>query len=83
MANGVGQNVQVNLGCWSLILIAIIVMIFGGCNRMGDVGRQLDRLSEETSGLRRAVERQTERLEALERKLDRPPPAPGRAEAEK
>jgi hypothetical protein len=58
---------EVSLGCGTLILIALIVLIFGNAQRGNrvDVGPVLDKL--------RAIEG---RLEAIERRLPEPKAAP-------
>lgn len=60
---------KVQIGCWSLILIALIVMFFSGGSR--DVEREVRALKDEVRALRESVDRQTAEIEKL-----RPKPAP-------
>jgi len=63
---------QVNLGCGTLILIALIVMIFGG-RGTGEV----EGLRSEIGELRKAVEAQTMEIKQLLQKLDKQQSAAG------
>jgi hypothetical protein len=61
---------KVSLGCGTLILIALIVLIFGNANRSDDVAgveRELRELQADVLQLRRAVEEQTDKVASLER----------------
>lgn len=63
------EDRKVSLGCGTLILIALIVLIFGNANRsndFADVERELQKLQSEISQLHRAVDQQTERISSLE-----------------
>ena len=53
-------NNKVQLGCWTLVIIAVIVMIFSG-----------DRNSDELQELDRKVDRLERKIDELSRKLDR------------
>lgn len=59
------QGQQVSLGCGTLILIAMIVLIFGqgGTN---DLERELRELRSEVGELKKAVEAQTVQIRALQ-----------------
>jgi hypothetical protein len=57
---------QVNLGCGTLILIALIVIIFGG-RGTGEV----EGLKSEIGELRKAVDAQTVAIKQLQQKLDK------------
>lgn len=61
------QNQTVSLGCGTLILIAIIVMMFSNSSD-NDVERELKRLRTDVGELKRAVEAQTKVLEELKAK---------------
>jgi Sec-independent protein translocase protein TatA len=60
---------QVSLGIGTLILIALIVMIFGGGS--GDLTREVQGLRSEVGNLRKAVEAQSTEIRQLR---DRLPP---------
>jgi hypothetical protein len=60
---------QVSLGCGTLILIALIVLIFSG-PRTGELEREVRGLRTEIGELQRAVEVQTAEIKALQQKLD-------------
>ena len=55
------QEVKASLGCGTLILIAVIVIIFGGHRDHDTLERKIDQLQEEVSALREAVEDGTTR----------------------
>jgi hypothetical protein len=61
---------EVSLGCGTLILIALIVLIFGRAGT-GDLERELRGLRSEVSELKLAVEAQTRQIRALQDKLDK------------
>jgi len=61
---------EVNLGCGTLILIALIVLIFGR-NSTGDLERQVRSLSSEVGELKKAVEAQTTQIKALQESLSK------------
>jgi hypothetical protein len=60
---------EVSLGCGTLILIALIVMFFGG-RGVGDLQREMRRLQDEVRQLRTTIELQTGQIQALEKQLD-------------
>jgi hypothetical protein len=60
---------QVSLGCGTLILIALIVMIFGG-RGTSDLEREVNGLRSEVGGLRKAIEAQAGEIKLLQQKLD-------------
>jgi Sec-independent protein translocase protein TatA len=49
------QNVRASLGCGTLILIAIIVLVFGGHNDHERLEKKIDDLHEELKDLRREL----------------------------
>ncbi len=61
---------EVSLGCSTLILIALIVLFFsqGGT---GNVEREVRLLRSELEELKKAVDRQTRQIEALQDKFDK------------
>jgi len=61
---------QVSLGCGTLILIALIVLIFSG-HGTGDVEREVHRLRSEVGELKKAIEAQTIEIKSLQQKLDK------------
>jgi hypothetical protein len=65
------QGQEVSLGCGTLVLIALIVLIFSG-RGTGDVEREVRRLRSEVSDLKKAVEAQSAEIRQLR---DRLPPA--------
>jgi type II secretory pathway component PulM len=64
---------SVSLGCGTLILIAIIVMIFSSSNDQ-DIERELKQLKSEVQLLKSAVEAQTTELQKLQRESQTPEP---------
>ena len=70
------QRVQkVQLGCGTLILIALIVLFFrnGGMNHSFDTKRlenEIQQLRSDVQELRQTVVDQTDQIKALKRKLD-------------
>lgn len=70
------QSVQkVQLGCGTLILIALIVLFFsnGGLNRRVDTSQlesDVQQLRSEVRELKQTINDQTEQLKALEQKLE-------------
>jgi Sec-independent protein translocase protein TatA len=62
---------EVSLGCGTLILIALIVLICSGGSTT-ELKREVSGLRSEIVELRKAVQDQTEQIKALEAKLDRP-----------
>jgi len=63
------EGQEVSLGCGTLILIALIVLIFGR-GGTGDLEREVRGLRSEVGELKQAVETQTGQIEALQDKLD-------------
>jgi hypothetical protein len=63
------QGQEVSLGCGSLILIALIVLIFGRAET-GDLEREVRGLRSEVGELKKAVEAQTGQIKALQDRLD-------------
>ena len=63
---------QVSLGCGTLILIALIVLIFGG-RGTNELEHQIQGLGNEISELKKSVEAQTKEFKLLQQKLDRKP----------
>ena len=61
------QSQQATLGCGSLILIALIVMIFSG--RGGDLEREVKELWSEVGALKKAIEGQSEEIRQLRNRL--------------
>ncbi len=55
------QEVKASLGCGTLILIAVIVILFGGHRDHDTLERKIDQLQREVSALRAAVEEQSDR----------------------
>ena len=53
MAQGKRETVQ--LGCGTLVLIAIIVLVFSGANQTKDIEREISHLQAEIAGLRKQV----------------------------
>lgn len=67
---------KVSLGCGSLILIALIVMILGNRDRSGDatvVRNELNELQRQVSQLRYAVDEQTKEIAKLRSDLKQQP----------
>lgn len=65
------EGQHVNLGCGTLILIALIVLIFGR-NGTGDLEREVKNLSSKIEQLEAAVKTQTSEIKSLEEKLASP-----------
>jgi Sec-independent protein translocase protein TatA len=61
---------EVSLGCGSLILIALIVLIFSGSGR-GDLESEVRSLKSEIRDLKKAVDAQTGEIKALREKLEK------------
>jgi hypothetical protein len=64
---------RVQLGCGTLILIAIIVMFF---SRGGNVESEVRSLRVEVGELRSLIERQSDEIRQLREKLSPPAPKP-------
>jgi|GEM_PF-1735155 hypothetical protein len=65
------EGQHVNLGCGTLILIALIVLIFGR-KGTGDLEREVRNLSAKIEQLEAAVKTQTSEIRSLEEKLASP-----------
>ena len=63
------QGQQVSLGCGTLILIALIILIFGGAGKE-DLEREVQGLRSDVGELKKAVEAQTGEIKALQERLD-------------
>jgi hypothetical protein len=61
---------EVSLGCGTLILIALIVLIFGR-GGTGNLEQEVRGLRSEVRELKRAVEAQTGQIKALQDKLEK------------
>ena len=61
---------EVSLGCGTLVLIALIVLIFGRAD-IDDLEREVRGLRSEVGELRKAVDAQTGQIKALQDKLDK------------
>jgi hypothetical protein len=64
------RTTQVNLGCGTLILIALIVLIFSG-RGTDDLEREVHGLRSEVVELKKSVEAQTAEIKSLQQKLDK------------
>jgi Sec-independent protein translocase protein TatA len=62
------RSQQATLGCGTLILIALIVMIFSGGGTK-DLEREVKDLKTEVGALKKAVESQTDEIHALGEKV--------------
>jgi hypothetical protein len=63
---------HVTLGCGTLILIALIVMLFGGGGRgVGDLEHEVRGLRSDVGELRKSVESQTNQIKILQEKVDK------------
>jgi Sec-independent protein translocase protein TatA len=69
MANE-NRTQQASLGCGTLILIALIVLIFSG-RGTGDLEREIHALKNEVRGLRNSVDGQTHEMRALRQRVDK------------
>jgi hypothetical protein len=61
------QGQEVSLGCGTLIVIALIVMFFGGGRNSND----LNALRSEIGEMKKAVDSQTGQIKALQDQLDK------------
>lgn len=61
---------QVSLGCGTLVLIALIVLIFSG-RGTDKLEREIHDLRSEVGELKKSVEAQTAELKLLQQKLDK------------
>lgn len=69
--NGDTRTQQVSLGCGTLILIALIVLIFSGRGN-DDLQREVHGLRSEVGELKQAIEAQADQLQQLREMLERP-----------
>ncbi len=69
---------QVSLGCGTLILIAVIVLIFSGGDT-DDLEREVQGLRHEVNQLENSVRAQTSEIRLLRQKLDKQQAAAGAA----
>jgi outer membrane murein-binding lipoprotein Lpp len=63
------QTQGVSLGCGTLILIALIVMMFSGREDRG-LRRDVQALRAEVAELKKSVDAQSAEIKALEQKID-------------
>jgi Sec-independent protein translocase protein TatA len=68
--NGLVKGQEVSLGCGTLILIGLIVLIVGRAGT-GDLEREVKGLRSEVRELKKAVEAQTNQIKAVQDKLDK------------
>ena len=68
-------NTKVQLGCGTLIIIAIIVMTFSG-------GRDSSRLTREVRELNAKIDRLEKKIDDLSKRLEQNPPRPATASTE-
>jgi Sec-independent protein translocase protein TatA len=61
---------QVSLGCGTLILIALIVLIFSG-HGTRDLTREVHELRSKVGELKKSIEEQTAEIKSLQQKLER------------
>jgi hypothetical protein len=59
---------KVTLGCGTLILIALIVMLFSNAGSRG-TGQELENLANKVNELKRSVDAQTEQIRRIEELL--------------
>lgn len=71
------RSQQVSLGCGTLILIALIVLLFSGPGN-GDLEREVRGLRSEVGNLKQSVEAQSAEIRQLR---DRLPPKAGEGKA--
>jgi Sec-independent protein translocase protein TatA len=64
------RSQQVTLGCGTLVLIALIVLIFSG-GGTGDLKQEVRGLRSEVGELKKAVEAQTGEIKLLQQKLEK------------
>jgi hypothetical protein len=64
------EGQEVSLGCGTLILIALIVLIFGR-GGSGEIERELQRLRTSVDEMKKSVEEQSAQIKALREKLDK------------
>jgi archaellum component FlaC len=62
---------HVALGCGTLILIALIVMLFGGGPSMSNLENEVRGLRSEVGNLKAAVELQTNEIRQLREKVEK------------
>jgi hypothetical protein len=61
---------EVSLGCGTLILIALIVLIFGRAGS-GEIEQEVRQLRTSVDQLKKAVDEQTVEIKTLQEKLDK------------
>jgi hypothetical protein len=61
---------QVSLGCGTLILIALIVLIFSG-RRTDDLEREIRGLRSDVNELKTSIDGQANEIERLQQKIDK------------
>ncbi len=76
-----GRSQHVNLGCSTLILIALIVLIFSG-GRNDEIGRKIQDLDGTVRQLKTAVDAQASEIRSLRQALESGRIIPPKAEAE-
>jgi outer membrane murein-binding lipoprotein Lpp len=57
------QSNKVQLGCWTLLLIAIIVMVFSGNNQSSQVSSDVRALRQNVEQLERKIDSLTKAIE--------------------
>ena len=60
---------EVSLGCGTLILIAIIVMLFSGRGR-GELEREIRALRSQVNEIKQAIDRQTNEIKLLRERME-------------
>jgi Sec-independent protein translocase protein TatA len=60
---------EVSLGCGTLILIAVIVMLFSG-RGTGDLEREVKALRSQVDEIKQAVDRQTSEIKLLRERME-------------
>jgi hypothetical protein len=70
VANDNPMQQQATLGCGSLILIALIVLIFGRSN-VNELEKEIKSLSGEVKGLKQSVDSQSVQLKDLREGLEK------------
>ncbi len=69
------RSQQASLGCGTLILIALIVLIFSG-RGVDDVEREVRGLRTDIDELTKSIELQTGQIKLLQEKVEKLPAAP-------
>lgn len=68
------RNQKVSLGCGSLILIALIVLILGNANQ-GELQERIKRLDDDVRRLESSIQLQTKEIRELKKALEASRPA--------